>query len=134
MTTDSANPLQCVLICGYLSVLEPQGEVDEAAIILCTKSKMLAIWPFVEKKKTTFLPYLTLAFHSALTVPPTSRSFPCCNRNERPSDPQMSTNDTSFEESLTWLWIHRRTRQCCCWRGDKKRRECYLGKASRKPR
>lgn len=70
MTTDSANPLQCVLICGYLSVLEPQGEVDEAAIILCTKSKMLAIWPFVEKKKNHFPSLLDFSLSQCIDCTP----------------------------------------------------------------
>lgn len=39
----------------------------------------------------------------------------------------MNTNGTSFEGSLTWLWVHRRTRQCCCCRCSRKKERVLPG-------
>lgn len=82
--TAELSPFRCALIRGYLSTLEPQCGEDEVTIILYIESKMLPIWPFVEKKVLTLDLSDFSLFDSALNVPPTSRSFPCCNRNERP--------------------------------------------------
>lgn len=84
---------------------------------------MIAVWPFGGKNLLTLDLFDCSRSHSTFSLPPASRSFPCCNRNEHPWGPLRNTNGTSFEESSTWLWVHRRTRQCYCCRYDKKRRE-----------
>ena len=58
---------------------------------------------------------------------PKFRSFLCCSKNGPPWGRLRNISGTSLEASWRELWVHRRTRQCCCCGGEDKGRMCYAG-------